>query len=53
MKLKSLKKDSKNDHFDESLRSRLNLIQIHLIIKKDKFIKQFDLSIFIDNKKLL
>ena len=29
-------KDSKNDHFNESLRFRLNLIQI---IKKDKFIK--------------
>ena len=50
MKLKSLKKDSKNDHFDESFKSRLDLIQI---IKKNKFIKQFDFSIFINNKKLL
>ena len=26
IKLKSLKKDSKDDHFDESFKSRLNLI---------------------------
>ena len=36
MKLQSLKKDLKNDHFDESFKSRSNLVQI---IKKDKFIK--------------
>ena len=50
MKLQSLKKDSKNDYSDESLKSRLNLIQI---IKKDKFIKQSDFSIFINNKESL
>ena len=36
MKLQSLKKDLKNDYSDDTLRSRLDLIQI---IKKDKFIK--------------
>ena len=50
IKLKSLKKDSKNDHSNKSFKSRLNLIQI---IKKNKFIKQFNSSIFINNKKLL
>ena len=34
MKLKSLKKDSKNDYFDELFKSRSDLIQNHLIIKK-------------------
>ena len=50
MKLQSLKKDSKNDYLDESFKSRSDLTQI---IKKDKFTKQFDLSIFIDNKESL
>ena len=50
MKLKSLKKDSKNDCFDDSPRSRLDLIQI---LKKNKFTKQSNLLIFINNKKLL
>ena len=50
MKLKSLKKDSKNNYFDKSFKSRSNLTQI---IKKDKFIKQFNLSIFINDKKSL
>ena len=36
IKLKSLKKDSKNDYFNESFKSQLNLIQI---TKKNKFIK--------------
>ena len=50
MKLKSLKKDLKNDYFDELSKSRLDLIQI---IKKNKFTKQSDSSIFINNKELL
>ena len=50
MKLKSLKKDLKNDYSDESPKSRSDLIQI---IKKNKFIKQSNFSIFINNKKLL
>ena len=50
MKLQSLKKDSKNNHLDDTPKSRSDLVQI---IKKNKFIKQFNLSIFIDNKKPL
>ena len=50
MKLKSLKKDLKNDYFEESFRSRSDLIQI---IKKNKFTKQSNFSIFINDKKLL
>ena len=55
IKLKSLKKNSKDDYFDEPFKSRLNLIRSNLIqiIKKDKFTKQFNLSIFINNKELL
>ena len=55
MKLKSLKKDSKNDYSDESPKSRPNLIRSDLIqiIKKDKFIKQSNFSIFINDKELL
>ena len=50
IELQSLKKDSKNDYFNEPLRSRSDLIQI---IKKDKFIKQSNFSIFINNKEPL
>ena len=41
MKLKSLKKDSKNDYFNKSFKSRSDLTPLDLtqIIKKNKFIK--------------
>ena len=50
MKLQSLKKDLKNNHFNELFKSRLDLTQI---IKKNKFTKQFNLSIFINDKESL
>ena len=55
MKLKSLKKDLKDDYSDKSFRFRPDLTRSNLvqIIKKDKFIKQSNSPIFIDNKKLL
>ena len=53
MKLQSLKKDLKNNYNYESFKSRLDLIQNLSIFKKNKFIKQFNSSIFINNKKLL
>ena len=36
MKLQSLKKDLKNDYFHKLFKSRLNLAQNYLIIKKNK-----------------
>ena len=50
IELRSLKEDSKNDHSDEPFKSRSDLTQI---IKKNKFTKQFDLSVFINDKKSL
>ena len=54
MKLQSLTKDLKNkSDYAQSPKSRINLIQNYSIIKKNKFIKQSDFSIFIDNKEPL
>ena len=54
MKLQSLTKDLKNKNDHAQLpKSRINLIQNHSIIKKNKFTKQSDFPIFINNKKSL
>ena len=54
MKLQSLTKDLKNEgDYAQSPKSRINLIQNHSIIKKNKSIKQSNFSIFIDDKESL
>ena len=54
MKLQSLTKDLKNESdYAQSPKSRINLIQNYSIIKKNKFTKQFNFSIFINDKEPL
>ena len=54
MKLQSLTEVLKNENdYVQLSKSRINLIQNHSIIKKNKFTKQFNFSIFINNKESL